>query len=96
VVSSNPTVVRKLCGHVSGGPRGVVDQSKARMRAPISPPAARKLSGGIGKVSVTLSSLLAPSSLINVNRVSVVYDVQGNYTARLPGSYSLPHSSLSP
>jgi hypothetical protein len=32
------TVVRKLCGQVSGEPNGVLDQSLERMRPPISPP----------------------------------------------------------
>jgi hypothetical protein len=34
------TAVLTLCGQVSGGPSGVVDQSLARMRVPISPPPA--------------------------------------------------------
>jgi hypothetical protein len=32
------TAVRRLCGHVSTDPRGVADQSKARIDAPIVPP----------------------------------------------------------
>jgi hypothetical protein len=31
-------VVRKLCGQVSGEPKGVLDQSLERMSLPISPP----------------------------------------------------------
>src|SRR5215218_7424559 len=40
--------VRSGCGQVSGGPRGVANQSYARMSAPISPPPSRKaeLAGG--------------------------------------------------
>src|SRR5580658_1923648 len=34
--------VRRLCGQRDGAPSGVADQSCARMRAPISPPPARK------------------------------------------------------
>ena len=37
----SPTVVLKLCGHVSRGPSGEFDQSWARISAPISPPAVR-------------------------------------------------------
>jgi len=32
------TVVRKLCGQLSGEPNGVLDQSLERMSLPISPP----------------------------------------------------------
>ena len=35
------TLVLRLCGHVCGGPRGVVDQSFERMSAPSSPPPLR-------------------------------------------------------
>jgi len=34
------TQVRSDCGHCSNGPRAVVDQSSARILAPISPPPA--------------------------------------------------------
>src|SRR5665213_1130352 len=36
--------VFRLCGHVSTGPRGVFDQSRARINAPISPPPANSSS----------------------------------------------------
>src|SRR5687768_13504035 len=36
------TALRRLWGQRSGGPRGVVDQSKARISAPSSPPPSRK------------------------------------------------------
>jgi hypothetical protein len=36
------TAVVSLCGQDSTGPTGVCDQSNARVRAPISPPPARK------------------------------------------------------
>src|SRR5579863_3632800 len=36
------------CGHRSGTPTGVASQSNARMRAPISPPPARKLRSTLG------------------------------------------------
>jgi hypothetical protein len=36
------TAVRKLCGHCSTGPNGVVDQSNARIIAPMLPPPARQ------------------------------------------------------
>src|SRR5690349_11862584 len=36
------TQVFRLCGQVAAGPREVCDQSMARMRAPSSPPPARK------------------------------------------------------
>ena len=35
------TTVFRLCGQCSIGPTGVCDQSRARMRAPISPPPKR-------------------------------------------------------
>jgi len=38
------TAVLRLCGQRAGGPTGLVDQSNARMRSPISPPPLRKLS----------------------------------------------------
>ena len=41
-----PTAVLRLCGQLSGGPSGVVRQSKARMRAPISPPPAKTADSG--------------------------------------------------
>jgi len=40
--SSMLKVLRRLCGHCSGEPSGVVDQSSARMCAPISPPPFRQ------------------------------------------------------
>src|SRR4051794_41967314 len=36
------TAVRRAGGHRSAGPIGVLDQSSERIRAPISPPPARK------------------------------------------------------
>src|SRR5665213_971812 len=42
VLSRMRSAVRRLCGQVSGGPSGVADQSWARVKAPISPPPARK------------------------------------------------------
>src|ERR1700681_3288823 len=42
VLSRIRTAVRRLCGQVSGFPSGLLDQSKARVNAPISPPPARK------------------------------------------------------
>src|SRR3954447_27071349 len=41
-VRTSRTVSLRLCGHVSGAPSGVFDQLKARVNAPISPPAAKK------------------------------------------------------
>jgi hypothetical protein len=38
------TVLRRLCGHVSGTPNELLDQSISRMRVPISPPLARNVS----------------------------------------------------
>jgi hypothetical protein len=40
--SSMLSVLRRLCGQVSGVPSGVRGQSISRIRAPISPPPARK------------------------------------------------------
>jgi hypothetical protein len=37
------TVVVRLRGQASIGPTGVADQSKSRIRPPISPPVAKKL-----------------------------------------------------
>src|SRR6266851_6802622 len=42
VLSKIRTAVRRLCGQVSGFPSGLLDQSSARINAPISPPPARK------------------------------------------------------
>src|SRR5215210_2950109 len=42
VFSSSRTAVRRVCGQASGGPSGVAAQSKALIRAPISPPLRRK------------------------------------------------------
>src|SRR6185295_5184301 len=36
------TALRRLCGQASTGPSGLAAQSCSRMRAPISPPPARK------------------------------------------------------
>ena|SRR5688572_32921352 len=41
------TAVFKLCGQLAAGPTGLVDQSNARIRAPISPPPLKKLSSGV-------------------------------------------------
>src|SRR5580704_17544701 len=41
-VRTRRTVTRRLCGQVWGGPSEVFDQSKARVRAPSSPPPAKK------------------------------------------------------
>jgi hypothetical protein len=43
VLSRVRTSVLRLCGHVPTGPRAVFDQSKERVRSPISPPPARKV-----------------------------------------------------
>src|SRR6185437_1243640 len=60
------TTILRLCGQDSGGPSEVVSQLRPRMRAPISPPLARKpggsvvgiMAGGIsGAVSLKRSSL---------------------------------------
>src|SRR4051812_2131927 len=42
-----PTAVRRECGQVCGSPKGDVDQSWARISAPIAPPPKRK-SGAAG------------------------------------------------
>src|SRR5258708_4801040 len=44
VLSSNRTVTRRLCGHLSGDPSEELFQSYARISAPISPPPAKKSS----------------------------------------------------
>src|ERR1700722_3136593 len=41
-VRTSRTVTRRLCGHAWGEPSEVFDQSKARVRAPSSPPPAKK------------------------------------------------------
>src|SRR5258705_2095789 len=41
-VRTSRTVTRRLCGHVSGEPKDVFDQSNALVKAPSSPPPARK------------------------------------------------------
>src|SRR6185295_15157245 len=37
------TAVLRDCGHWAAGPTGLLDQSNARMRSPISPPPLKKL-----------------------------------------------------
>src|SRR5580692_4950155 len=54
-VRTSRTVTRRLCGHVSGGPSDVFDQSYPRVRAPISPPPAKK--------SLTTSTPIRAASL---------------------------------
>ncbi len=54
-VRTSRTVTRRLCGHVSGEPSDVFDQSNPRVRAPISPPPAKK--------SLTTSSPIRTTSL---------------------------------
>ena len=44
------TAVFRLCGQSAAGPTGLVDQSNARIRAPISPPPLRKLNSGFSDV----------------------------------------------
>src|SRR4051795_1297910 len=39
--------VRRLCGHESTGPTGVLDQSMVRISVPISPPPARTSNGWV-------------------------------------------------
>src|SRR6476660_4399233 len=41
-VRTSRTVTRRLCGHVSGEPSDVFDQSNPLVKAPISPPPAKK------------------------------------------------------
>jgi len=57
--------VRRLCGQLETGPRGVALQSLARMSAPISPPPARQSSGRVteGKFIDALGERLAAGSL---------------------------------
>jgi hypothetical protein len=52
------TVLRRLWGHVPTGPSGVFDQSKARMRAPISPPPWRnvRFDGSTAELFITRQS----------------------------------------
>ena len=40
-LSKMPSVVRRLCGQLSGGPRGEDSQLYVRTKAPISPPPER-------------------------------------------------------
>src|SRR5580704_11259566 len=51
------TMVLSDCGHASGAPRGVCDQSSRRMRSPISPPPARKSRLGRSAAAATRSFL---------------------------------------
>ena len=42
-LTHKPTAMRMLCGHLAIGAIEVDDQSRSRIRAPISPPPSRKL-----------------------------------------------------
>jgi hypothetical protein len=56
------TIVLRLCGQLSGGPRGVFDQLKTRMRSPISPPPARKARSESEAAFVSEPGLLSRSA----------------------------------
>src|SRR5688572_17673094 len=83
------TPVRRLCGHRSTGPNGVVDQSNARISAPMSPPPARQSRAIVG--------------LIDVGGVSRMVGGFGEYTRQdgdpsptvKDGTYLMPDDSKS-
>jgi hypothetical protein len=73
------TAVRRLCGQVSGLPSGVVDQSWARVNAPISPPPARK-SAEVGRLIFNIRIDRTPSSAHlqpELNRLSQCWQTHG-------------------
>src|SRR5215472_996760 len=57
------TAVLRLCGQPATGPTGVVDQSKARVRSPISPPPARKARGSCSDLRLS-SWFMCPPLII--------------------------------
>jgi hypothetical protein len=73
------TAVFRLVGHVSGGPRGVADQSCSRIRAPIAPPPARNAIEKEALLSIALShgrSVARPLLLVQGPQGSA-YDLAG-------------------
>src|SRR5262245_59735397 len=76
---------RKLWGHPSGGPTRVFDQSKARIRSPISPPPARNLLDGWSVL--TRTSTKTPTKGIA--------PAQQQVTPDRPGRFPLQRASMS-
>src|SRR5579871_3798539 len=58
--------VRRLCGHDSGGPTGVLRQSKERIKAPKSPPPFRQLTTTFSELilKVARHSEIFPTSML--------------------------------
>ena len=82
------TTVRRLCGHVSGTPRGVADQSWARIRAPISPPPDRN--SGISPFStfrLTRIALSTPKPMVPLTILALAHHGLGN-VEQLPSGRS--------
>src|SRR6202046_2323361 len=64
--SMTRTMVLRDCGQRSAAPRGVFDQSRARMRSPISPPPTKKSRRALGKgggLSIKVTSVAVPGFL---------------------------------
>jgi hypothetical protein len=76
------TVTRRLCGHLSGGPSEVLDQSNARVDAPISPPPARKSLTGSFFIDLARQPLAA---------IKNVLPTCGQVAANQGKSNGLPH-----
>ena len=75
LASMKPTIIRSAGDQESIGPIGVRDQSKARMRAPISPPPANHETAGFTSEGAELGIVVGPEPWI--------LDVPTNYWAEV-------------
>src|SRR6185503_8749175 len=67
--------LRKLCGQWSIGPSGVVDQSRARTRAPISPPPCSQSEPDVGAIATLTGRTQTLRPLGKRTRRAVVRDL---------------------
>src|ERR1700737_573128 len=78
--STMRTQARSDCGHCSNGPRVVVDQSNARILAPMSPPPANTESINCVLMRSMAESLDSPSALSDVhNRIDLLSLVRSRH-----------------
>src|ERR1700720_311847 len=82
------TAVLTLCDHVSGCPSGDVDQSLARIRAPISPPPASHV-GLVGSTLIIDNPAVKTRGTISRRIGLTAPFVQGNKSAIQKAKYSL-------
>src|ERR1041384_272508 len=73
------TAVRRLCGQRATGPSRVVDQSNARISAPISPPPARQ------SAPADLDAVVMGSTLENAHRRHALQPAQSDSRPEPPG-----------